>query len=205
LKKIFKDALSLTLIAVILGVLLGTFHEITKEPIANQEKQTKTNALKNVLPGAERFEEIDISDKKNEIQSSLKKDGMNAQIIDEVYKGVDRSGNFSGYAVTVTSQEGYGGDIQLTVGIADDHTTNGISFLELDETAGLGMNADTDKFKEQFKGKKVDAFEYTKDGATSDDQIDAISGATVTTNAVTNAVNACIHVSGMLDKEGMKS
>ena len=45
-------------------------------------------------------------------------------------------------------------------------------------------------FQEQFKDKKVEKFEYTKTGAASDDQIDAISGATITTNAMTNGVNA---------------
>ena len=52
------------------------------------------------------------------------------------------------------------------------------------------MKATTDGFKDQFKDKKVEKFTYTKSGATSDDQIDAISGATITTNAMTNGVNA---------------
>ena len=52
------------------------------------------------------------------------------------------------------------------------------------------MEADTDSFKSQFAGKKVDKFQYTKSGATVDEEIDALSGATITTNAVTNAVNA---------------
>ena len=63
-------------------------------------------------------------------------------------------------------------------------------FLSISETAGLGMKATTDSFKDQFKDKNVEKFTYTKTGATSDDQIDAISGATITTNAMTNGVNA---------------
>ncbi len=205
MKKVLRDALSLTVIAVILGVLLGTFHEITKKPIENRERQTKTEALMDVLPDADKFEKINISDKKTEFQSLLKKDGLDAQIIDEAYRGLTNSGNFSGYAITVTSREGYGGDIQMTVGLTKDGTTAGISFLQLNETAGLGMNADTNDFKKQFKNKKVDAFEYTKDGGGSENQIDAISGATVTTNAVTNAVNACIDVSEILNGEAIES
>ena len=76
------------------------------------------------------------------------------------------------------------------MGVRSDGTTNGISFLSLSETAGLGMEADTDSFKSQFAGKNVDKFQYTKSGATVDEEIDALSGATITTNAVTNAVNA---------------
>ena len=81
---------------------------------------------------------------------------------------------------------------QFSMGIASDGTTKGISFLSLSETAGLGMRADTDDFKNQFKDKNVEAFSYTKSGASADDEIDALSGATLTTNAVTNGVNAGI-------------
>ena len=103
-------------------------------------------------------------------------------------KGSD--GSALGYVVTVTSHEAYSGDLQLAMGVRADGTTNGISLLSLSETAGLGMEADTDSFKSQFAGKKVDKFQYTKSGATVDEEIDALSGATITTNAVTNAVNA---------------
>ena len=52
------------------------------------------------------------------------------------------------------------------------------------------MEGDTDSFKSQFAGKKGDKFKYPKSGATVDEEIDALSGATITTNAVTNAVDA---------------
>ena len=103
---------------------------------------------------------------------------------------LDASGNQLGYVLTVTTHEGYGGDITFSMGMKDDGTLNGISILSISETAGLGMKANTDDFKNQWKDKKVDQFEYTKSGATADNQIDAISGATITTNAVTNGVNA---------------
>ena len=85
--------------------------------------------------------------------------------------------------------EGYGGDIQLSMGVRMDGTLNGISILSISETAGLGMNANTDAFKGQFADKNVEQFTYTKNGASADNEIDAISGATITTNAVTNGVN----------------
>ena len=102
----------------------------------------------------------------------------------------DDQGNELGYAFTVTTSEGYGGDIQFAMGVQDDGTLNGISILSISETAGLGMRATTDDFKNQFKDKNVEKFTYTKTGATSDDEIDALSGATITTNAMTNGVNA---------------
>ena len=105
-------------------------------------------------------------------------------------EGKDASGETVGYVVNVTSHEGYGGDIDISVGIREDGTVTGIEMLSICETAGLGMEADTDSFKSQFAGKKVDKFKYTKSGATVDEEIDALSGATITTNAVTNAVDA---------------
>ena len=62
--------------------------------------------------------------------------------------------------------------------------------MSISETAGLGMKADTEEFKSQFSGKNVEAFSYTKTGAAKEEEIDAISGATITTNAIVNGVNA---------------
>ena len=67
---------------------------------------------------------------------------------------------------------------------------NGIEILSISETAGLGRKADTDDFKNQFSNKNVAQFNYTKSGAAAEYEIDAISGATITTNAMVNAVNA---------------
>ena len=101
----------------------------------------------------------------------------------------DDQGNELGYAFTVTTSEGYGGDIQFAMGVQDDGTLNGISILSISETAGLGMRATTDDFKNQFKDKNNE-FTWQKLVPHSDDEIDALSGATITTNAMTNGVNA---------------
>ena len=105
---------------------------------------------------------------------------------------MDASGSLLGYVITVTTKEGYGGDIQFSIGIRTDGTVNGMSILSISETAGLGMRAD-EVLKPQFADKQVEKFEYTKSGAASESQIDAISGATITTNAVTNGVNAGLY------------
>ena len=114
---------------------------------------------------------------------------FNDKTIDEIMVAEDASGETLGYAFTVTDSEGYGGDIQFAMGVQNDGTLNGISILSISETAGLGMKATTDSFKDQFKNKNVEKFTYTKTGSTSDDQIDAISGATITTNAMTNRIH----------------
>lgn len=189
--KIIKDALALTLITLVAGVALGGVYEITKDPIARQEAQAKAEAYEQVFTDAAAFEEVKVDDTLIQtIRDQLDQEGYKAQSIEEIMRAEDESGETLGYAFTVVTSEGYGGDIQFSMGVQNDGTLNGISILSIGETAGLGMNADTPAFKDQFVGKQVEQLQYTKNGATQDDEINAISGATVTTNAMTNGVNA---------------
>lgn len=189
--KIIKDALALTLITLVAGVALGGVYEITKDPIAKQEAQAKAEAYEQVFTDAAAFEEVEMDDTLIQtIRDQLDQEGYKAQSIEEVMRAEDQSGETLGYAFTVVTSEGYGGDIQFSMGVQNDGTLNGISILSIGENAGLGMNADTPAFKDQFVGKQVEKLQYTKNGATQDDEINAISGATVTTNAMTNGVNA---------------
>lgn len=189
--KIIKDALALTLITLVAGVALGGVYEITKDPIARQEAQAKAEAYEQVFTDAAAFEEVKMDDTLIQtIRDQLDQEGYKAQSIEEIMRAEDQSGEMLGYAFTVVTSEGYGGDIQFSMGVQNDGTLNGISILSIGETAGLGMNADTPAFKDQFVGKQVEQLQYTKKGATQDDEINAISGATVTTNAMTNGVNA---------------
>ena len=189
--KIIKDALALTLITLVAGVALGGVYEITKDPIAKQEAQAKAEAYEQVFTDAAAFEAVEMDDTLTKtIRDQLDQEGYKAQSIEEVMRAEDQSGETLGYAFTVVTSEGYGGDIQFSMGVQNDGTLNGISILSIGETAGLGMNADTPAFKDQFVGKQVEKLQYTKNGATQDAEINAISGATVTTNAMTNGVNA---------------
>ena len=189
--KIIKDALALTLITLVAGVALGGVYEITKDPIAKQEAQSKAEAYEQVFTDAAAFEAVEMDDTLTKtIRDQLDQEGYKAQSIEEVMRAEDQSGETLGYAFTVVTSEGYGGDIQFSMGVQNDGTLNGISILSIGETAGLGMNADTPAFKDQFVGKQIEKLQYTKNGATQDDEINAISGATVTTNAMTNGVNA---------------
>ena len=111
--------------------------------------------------------------------------------IEAVVRALDNAGNTLGYVITVNDHEGYGGDIRFSMGIKSDGTLNGISILEISETAGLGMKADP-VLTSQLKDIKVDNISFVKGGGGNPSQgtIDAISGATITTTAVTNGVNA---------------
>ena len=172
------------------GLLLGTVYEVTKGPIAAEEERAKKAAWKSVFQDAADFEEqeFDAEAGKNILSDA----GLTAQDIDSVVAASGSGGESLGFVIGVISHEGYGGDIKLSVGIRNDGTVNGIEILSINETAGLGMRADTDEFKMQFENTQTDQFVYTKTGATADNEIDALSGATITTNAVTNGVNAAI-------------
>lgn len=186
---IVKDAAILTAITLIAGLLLGFVYEITKEPIAVQEEKRAQEANLAVFPDAASFAEDESAHVGNS-DAILADAGFSEADIDEALAAKDGGGGTLGYVFTVTSHEGYGGDITFKMGVRLDGTLNGIAFLSISETAGLGMKADTDKFKGQFAGRQAAQFAYTKTGAAADNEIDAISGATVTTNAVTNGVNA---------------
>lgn len=189
MKQMMKDAMILFLITLISGAALGLVYEVTKEPIAQQEQKAKNEAYQNVFEAAEDFTELtEKAYSPDALTAFVKENGFDASI-DGVAQALSADGSVLGYVITVTDHEGYGGDIQFTMGVADDGTLNGISLLSISETAGLGMRAG-EVLVPQFAGKQVEKFSYTKTGAASDDQIDAISGATITTNAVVNGVNA---------------
>jgi len=97
-----------------------------------------------------------------------------------------------GYVVTATDKDGFGGSIQVTVGITSDGTVNGVSILAINETAGLGMKAKESDFYSQFEEKAVESLEVVKGSAAAENQIEAISGATITSRAVTNGVDAAL-------------
>ena len=188
MKKILKDAFALLMITLGAGILLGFVYSITKEPIAQQEQLTKERSCQEVFADAATFEND--TDDLEAAAAAMKAAGYEVQTLSEILVAKDDSGSTLGYVLSLVDPEGYGGDISFMMGIRLDGTLNGISILSIGETAGLGMNADTDAFKSQFANKKVEKFTFTKTGSTSDSEIDALSGATITTTAMTNGVNA---------------
>ena len=145
------------------------------------KEAAKNAAYQTVMADADTFEALDVE------AVDL---GTGCDVNEAV--AANAGSELKGYVITTTTHDGYGGDIQVSVGIAADGTVTGIEMLSISETAGLGMNANTPEFKAQYAGKLVDAFAVTKTGAATDNEIDAISGATITSNAVTNAVNTAI-------------
>ena len=155
---ILNNTISITVITLVAGLALGVVQDITAGPIAAQAEKSKEEAYKTVFENAAGFSEYSLDDQgqAEDLVGYLNDNGFSAQTIDEIMVAEDASGETLGYAFTITDSEGYGGDIQFTMGVQNDGTLNGISILSISETAGLGMKATTDDFQNQFKDKNVD-------------------------------------------------
>ena len=160
------------ILLVICGVMTGILafcNSVTAPIIAQAQLEEQQAAMKEVLPEAESFEEI--------------KTGIS--------KGI-AGGNTVGYSVTV-KPNGYGGAITMIVGVSEDMTVTGVKITAMNETAGLGAKAQEPDFLEMYKGKKNDV-KVVKGSAKADNEVVAISGATVTTNAVTSGVKEALEL-----------
>lgn len=203
MNKIVKDALVLTLITLIAGCALGVVYEVTKEPIAEASEKAKQEAYKEVFETADSFVDLENfdADKANDIigEKGYTDGTVTTCEVVNCVKAVDASNNLLGYVVTMKSKAGYGGDLVFSMGVTKDGVLNGYSITEINETPGLGMKAQDDKFKDQFKGIKATTLEVSKNGGGEENTIQAISGATITSKAITYAVDAgLVYVSSLL-------
>lgn len=188
------DAIALFVITLVAGCLLGSVYQVTKQPIKDAEERKKQEAYKAVFTEAASFEAND------GLTGQIDNSTPGAQI-SEVLEAKDDSGSLLGYVLSFSSKEGYGGEIKLSMGVDLTGAITGLEVLSMSETAGLGANCTSDEFKGQFTGIKSNEIIYTKSGKSADNEIDAIGGATITTKAVTNAVNnalAFVYSNGQL-------
>lgn len=183
-KIMLKEAGILFAITLLAGLMLGFVYELTKEPIRLQEEKAIQEACRAVYVTAEAFEEAAYAPSA-ELSAQLKETGVE---IGTVYNALDAAGAHIGYVLETTTSEGYGGKITLYMGVTNEGQLNGISILSIAETPGLGMRAE-EVLVPQFENVKADIFTYTKSQSQAENEIDAISGATITTEAVVNAVN----------------
>lgn len=181
MREIVKVALRLLVIMLVAGLCLGGTYVVTKDPIAAQQQAQRDAARKAVLPDADRFEEVALENSGN---------------ITECYKGIASDGSQVGYAFSVTAK-GFGGSMALTVGVADGKVS-GVRIGGHAETPGLGAKAGDEAFYGQFTGKSGE-LSVLKNGTPGEHQISAITAATVTSDAVTQAVNQVLDYAGNLE------
>ncbi len=174
-KEIIVPAVSLFLICVVVTALLALTNAVTAPKIDALAVETQEASKKQVLSSAASFSE----------EKQIEKDGVSYTY----YDGLDSDGSVMGY-VFVTSAKGYGGDISVMVGVLGDGTVAGVNILSINETAGLGMNAKNQSFLDQFLGKSGE-IGVAKNNP-SDTEIQALTGATITSSAMATAVNTAL-------------
>ena len=189
---VVKNVVSIFVITLVAVLLLAVVNQVTRDPIAQAEIDARNAVYRTVFAEAKDFEEIM---KAEEIAEKGEKAIKDADVpsceINHVMAAVDGDKKL-GYVIAATSKSGYGGDIQVAVGISAEGKLTGFSVIKHSETAGLGSKSTEPEFAGQFAGKSAEPIEFVKGGGASGQQIDAISGATITTTAVTNATNAAI-------------
>ncbi len=163
---------TLLVISAVVAGLLGLTNHVTADKIAVLNQEKTAASMEQVLP-ADSYTPLDYSGSQAEVAA--------------VYQAGDQ-----GYVVEVTPA-GFGGTIDMVVGVKTDGTVSGVAIISMSETSGLGANASKDSFRSQFTGKSGE-LAVTKDGG----DIDALTGATITSRAVTQGVNTALQVAAQL-------
>lgn len=176
MKENFKLGFKLMIITAIAGALLGIVNNMTKDIIIENSKINKSD-LAILLPGATGINEAELDVSGN---------------INEVYEAVNDSGENQGYVVKITAK-GFHGPIELMVGLKDD-VISGIKVLSHSETPGLGAKIVEDNFKERFVSVPYNnGITMVKTEPSKDGEVMAITGATVSSNAIGSALNEVIN------------
>ena len=165
MKYILKLAGILLLISALVAGLLGFVNQLTEQKIADNTAQKANAAMQTVLPSPS-YEKLEVADER----------------VTELYRGE------GGYVVRLNAN-GFGGTIDLMVGVGDDGTVTGVSVISHSETASLGAECTREDWRSQFIGAQGE-LKVTKDGGS----IDALTGATVTSRAVTAAVELALEI-----------
>lgn len=171
-REIAIPTVALFLICLIVTALLAGTNLLTKDAIAAQDLKKAESTRRIVLSDAQTFTEATAGDV-------------------TYYVGTDASGSDVGYVFT-TAAKGYGGEIQVMTGIGADGEVKGVAILSHEETPGLGANTTREDFRAQFQQPvPEEGFSLVK-SAPGDGEIQALTGATISSTAVTNAVNEAI-------------
>jgi electron transport complex protein RnfG len=161
--------LTLGLIALLAGLILTGVYKSTKEAIDAAMRQDFLSGLVAVLPEFDNEPDADAIE-------------INGQQVYVARKG----GEVAGYAVSGLSKKGYGGDINVLVGVTPDGAVYGVQVVSHKETPGLGDKISQLPFLELFKNGNIDKnYSVKADGG----DIDQFSGATISPRAVCEAVN----------------
>lgn len=175
LKEYLVPTVTLFVICLVATFLLGMTNSVTAPIIEKLAEETEIKSRQIVFADAASFGE------------ETEADGTS------IVAALDENGNVIGHVV-VNTAKGYGGDISVMTGVDADGKVTGVNILSHAETAGLGAKVAEQSFRDRFIGL-IGGITVSKDKA-GENSIDAITGATITSRAVTEAVNAAIEAAG---------
>ena len=171
MNEIVKPGIILFAICIIASFCLGLVNQITKTPIETQRQETKLSTQKELLPEATEFEEIQFTSENS---------------VSEIYKAMN-SGETVGY-IFFAKPRGYGDVIEVAVALSSKGNILDIRIVNQNETPGLGTNVTNPSFLEQYKISSG-PFVVTKMDSSNQNEITAITSATISSEAVTLGVN----------------
>jgi electron transport complex protein RnfG len=165
--KTYFPIIFLTLVALISVSLLVGIDSITADKIKRQEAQKVQDMLSEMFPDMDPLTQEELADPPNGIYTIQSDEAT------------------IGYAFLATGK-GYGGDISILVGLEDETTIKGVTIITQNETPGLGTRIEDSDFTDMFTGMAIDDVGLTSDGG----GVDALTGATISSRAVVDAVKA---------------
>lgn len=184
--------LVLLVIGLVTTFLLALTHELTKEARAAQEIARINENRRHLYPQAEEYLPISVGDWPKECPS-----------IDEIYIALDSQGKELGM-LFIASCRGYAGAVPVMVAVDINATITGLRVLDNEETPGLGKKIEEAGFLDQFLGRGLDKDFLVRHDAPDDQRIDAVSGATISSRAVADALNAIADIYPLIEQEAMK-
>ncbi len=187
-------SIKLFIITAVAALCLAFVNTVTAPIISENSQKNDIKAQKEVLPEATAFKKGDFSESDTPVgaENSVRIESFSVGLADNY--GV-------GYVITAISSAGYGGDIRVMVGLDNNLCVTKAKILQSSETAGLGANASKPKFIDQYIGKTSPIY-VVKNTNPGSEEVLAISGATITSKAVTSCVNAAIELVGSKLEQG---
>ena len=170
MKKHIAPVIALFSICAAVTALVACANFLTEDTIASNAEKAAQESMRTLISDASEFQAITAD-------------------ANEAYEAKDTNGNVIGYIFVTVSNKGYGGEMSVMTALDTDGIVMGIEIIADEETQGLGKNAHNKSFLDQYIGKDTDEYTVVKGEKTSDSEITAITGATKTTDAVTEAVN----------------
>ncbi len=177
-KEVLVPSVSLFVISLVVTLLLAVTNNITAPLIEKLSVETEIETRKTVLADASYFDDEN---------KTVTLDGTEYTYC----VGLDAEKNVVGYIFT-TSTKGYGGEVKVMTGVSADGKVTGVEALSLSETAGLGMNAQKESFRSQYIGKSGEI--GVAKNSPKENEIQALTGATITSSAFTDAVNIALEL-----------